>query len=117
MVHKVEGKLTREATKQNVSKKSDQLRHMLLVGQEKRNKIYVSMETLDRKAKGTEIWKELKGKVGQGLILDGRISNTDETFYFIFNVLMNCEFECVGKKIFSFSFTYQVHWMGPCKLD
>lgn len=42
------------------------------------------------------------GEAPQGLILDGRISNTDEAFYFIFDVLMNCEFECVGKKNFSF---------------
>ena len=46
---------------------------------EKKSKIYISKETLDRKVKGTEIWKELKGNVGQGLILGGRVSSTDQT--------------------------------------
>lgn len=63
------------------------------------------METLYRKAKGTEIWKELERKVGQGLILDGRINSTDKTLCFISNVLMRCGFEYVEEEKFSFSST------------
>lgn len=39
------------------------------------------------------------GEGGQGLILDGRISGTDETFCFISNNLRHCGFECVEKAI------------------